>query len=250
MRIRLVAAMLVAAAAFGQQPFKFDVASIKPNTSAGNNATWRFGGTSTFTGENISIRFLILTAFRIKESQLAGLPGWTDGAKYDIVAKSEAKLTQEQIYGMLQSLLTDRFQLKYHRTKKTMPVFALVPAKSGIKVTESKDGPCPLPPPNFCGQWYSRRNQIDGTRLMMSQLADALTFNLEDRIVVDKTGYKKTFDVKLTWSPDPDAGDKNDTPEGPSLFTAVQEQLGLRLEAAKAPVEVIVVDHIEKPTEN
>lgn len=241
--------MLVAAAALAQQPSKFDVVSIKPNTSAGNNTTWRFGGTGTFTGENVPIRFLIMTAFRIKESQLTGLPGWTDGAKYDIVAKSEVKLTQEQIYGMLQSLLTDRFQLNYHHTKKTMPVFAMVRAKGGLKVTASKDGPCPLPAPNYCGQWYSGRNQMNGTRLMMAQLADGLTFNL-DRIVVDKTGYNKTFDMKLTWSPDPDPGDKTDVPEGPSLFTAVQEQLGIRLEASKAPVDIIVVDHVEKPTEN
>jgi uncharacterized protein (TIGR03435 family) len=84
---------------------------------------------------------------------------------------------------------------------------------------------------------------------MMPQLADALTFNL-DRIVVDKTGFKKTFDVKLTWSAEPDPADKTDVSEGPSIFTAVQEQLGLRLEAAKAPVDVLVVDHLERPSEN
>jgi uncharacterized protein (TIGR03435 family) len=243
-----MALFLLAAAAFSQPPPKFEVASIKPNTSADHNSTWR-SGTDRFTGENIPIRFLIMTAFRIKESQLAGLPGWTGIAKYDIEAKAEGTPSQEQIYGMLQSLLAERFQLKYHRAKKTMSVFALVPAKGGIKVELSKEGPCPLPPPNYCGQWFSGSNHADGTRLMMPQLADALTFNL-DRIVVDKTGFKKTFDVKLTWSAEPDPADKTDVSEGPSIFTAVQEQLGLRLEAAKAPVDVLVVDHLERPSEN
>src|SRR5205823_4146538 len=107
---------------------------------------------------NIPIKFLIMTAFRIKESQLTGLPGWTDDAKYDIVAKAEGTPSLEQIYGMLQSLLTDRFQLQYHHTKKTMSVYALVPAKGGIKAEASKEGACPLPPPNYCGQWFAGRN--------------------------------------------------------------------------------------------
>jgi uncharacterized protein (TIGR03435 family) len=240
-RVLAAAFFLCLEVASAQEPLKFEVASIKANKSTNNNGTWRTGDNGRFIGENIPLEFLVLTAFKLKESQLANLPGWADSEKYDIEAKVEGKATQDETSVMLQSLLVDRFNLKYHREKKTMAVYSIVAAKGGVKAKESKDGPCPTTA--ICGSWFARSNQIEGTRITMPQLADALTFQL-DRIVVDKTGVRKTFDIKLTWSSDPD-----DT-EGASIFTAVQEQLGLKLEAAKAPVEVLVVDHIERPSEN
>jgi uncharacterized protein (TIGR03435 family) len=245
--IRALALVAAAGLVLAQQPPKFEVASIKPNKSADNNGTWRYDDHGTFTGENIPVKFLIMTAFKLKESQLSSLPAWTDSEKYDIEAKVEGKTSQEQIVAMLQDLLADRFNFKYHRAKKTMAVYSLVQTKGGIKATGAADGPCPNDA--ICGAWFARRNQIEGTRITMSQLADALTFQL-DRIVVDKTGLRKTFDIKLTWSPDPDPGEKSDDGDGASIFTAVQEQLGLKLEAAKAPVDILIVDRIERPSEN
>jgi uncharacterized protein (TIGR03435 family) len=248
MFLRLTSAILIAGAALAQRPPAFGAASIKPNKSAERNATWRWAPGGRFIGDNIRIKFLIMTAFKLKESQVAGIPNWTDGEKYDIQAKAEGNPTPDQTLAMVQALLMDRFHLKYHRAKKEVSVYALVPAKSGVKVKDAKDGPCPSAT-EFCGNWFARRAQIEGARLKMPQLADALALQL-DRIVVDKTGFTNTFDLLLTWSPDPDPGDKPDAGEGPSIFTAVQEQLGLRLEASKAPVDILVVDHIEKPTEN
>jgi uncharacterized protein (TIGR03435 family) len=263
----LAAAFCLAAAlttrVVGQTPAAFEVASVKPNHSGENNSTWRYGAGGHFTGENISLRFLMTTAFRLKEAQLVDLPGWAGSEKYDIETKSAGSPTEDQIFSMLQGLLQERFQLKYHRATKRMPVYAMVPAKGGIKLQESKAGSCVVagpeshaaapgePEPKYCGNWYAHGGQVDGTRITMPQLVTALTMRL-DRIVIDRTRFTKAFDVQLTWNPDPGpeekAGDGID--EGPSIFTAVQEQLGLKLEAAKAPVEILVVDHIERPSEN
>jgi len=237
---RLLIAIALVSLALAQQP-SFEVASIKPNKSAGNNGTWRSGDNGRFTGENIPVDLLIVTAFKLKESQLSNLPKWAESEKYDIEAKTTGKASQDQMIAMLQALLRDRFSLKYHRAKKTMPVYSLVVGKSGIKAAASNDGPCPTDA--ICGSWFSRRNQIEGKRITMTQLADALTFQL-DRIVIDKSGLHKTFDILLTWSPD------QDDIEGPSIFTAVQEQLGVKLEASKAPVDMFVIDHIETPSDN
>jgi uncharacterized protein (TIGR03435 family) len=156
--------------------------------------------------------------------------------------------TGEETFAMMQSLLTDRFQFQHHFTKKEMSVYALVAVKSGIKLADAKDGPC-NDGVKMCGNWSGRGSQIRGTRLAAPQLADALTFQL-GRIVIDRTGYDRNSDLLLTWSPDPDAGAKSETREGASIFTAIQEQLGLKLETVKAPIDVLVIDHIEKPSEN
>lgn len=158
---------------------------------------------------------------------------------------------------MLQGLLADRFKLTYYHVTKELPVYALVFAKNGIKLRESKEGSCVVPgqgdplaaagqrPPDFCGTYFARRNQIDGTRITMSQLVVALYSQL-DRPLIDKTGLSGVWDVHLVWSPD----DAPDDDAGPSIYTALQEQLGLRLEATKAAVPVLVIDHIERPSEN
>ena len=245
--LRALVLVATAGLVLAQQAPKFEVASIKPNKSAEDNGTWSYGDNGRFLGENIPVKFLVLTAFKLKESQLSGLPRWAESEKYDIEAKVEGRASQDQTFAMLQDLLADRFHFQSHRAKKTMPVYSLVQAKRGVKATESANGPCPKDA--TCGAWFASRNQIGGMRITMSQVAAALTFDL-DRVVVDKTGLHKTFDVKLTWSPDPGAGEKSDDDEGGSIFTAIQEQLGLRLEAAKAPVEILVVDHIERPSEN
>jgi uncharacterized protein (TIGR03435 family) len=158
---------------------------------------------------------------------------------------------------MLQGLLADRFKLKYHQVAKELPVYALVVAKGGIKLQESKEGSCVVPgpgdapiepgqrSPNFCGTYFWRRNQVDGTRITMSQLIVALDGRL-DRPLIDKTDLSGVRDVHLTWNPDDGPNDD----AGPSIYTALQEQLGLRLEATKGAVPVLVIDHIERPSEN
>jgi uncharacterized protein (TIGR03435 family) len=238
-------------------PPQFEVASIRPNKSADMGGTWRIAPGGRFTGENISLKFLLTTAYHLKESQISGTPGWIDSEKYDIVAKGEGNPTQDQMVAMLQGLLADRFQLRYHRAAKELPVYALVAAKGGIKLRESKEGSCVVPGPgdaavapgqrvpNFCGTYFWGRNRVDGTRITMSQLIVALDSQL-DRPLIDKTGLSGVWDVHLVWNSDDSAND--DT--GPSIYTALQEQLGLKLEATKGAVQILVIDHIERPSEN
>ena len=244
--LRALVLFAAAGLVLAQQTPKFAVVSIKPNKSADNNGTWRYDQ-GRFIGENIPVKFLIMTAFKLKESQLSNLPKWADSEKYDIEAKAECKTSQDQNITMLQDVLVERFRFQYYRAKKTMSVYSLFQTKRGIKATESAEGPCPNK--TICGAWFSHGNQIDGARITMSQVADALTFQL-DRVVVDKTGSRKTFDIKLTWNSDSDPNEKSNDGEGTSIFTAVQEQLGLKLEAAKAPVDILVVSHMERPSEN
>jgi uncharacterized protein (TIGR03435 family) len=152
-------AIVLSSLALAQQP-SFEVATIKPNKSAENNSTWRSGDNGRFSGENIPIKFLIMTAFKLKESQIGDLPKWTESEKYDIEAKATGKTSQDQMFSMLQDLLHDRFNLRYHRAKKTMSVYMLVAAKGGVKAKESKEEPCPAD--MMCGSVFSRRNQIEG----------------------------------------------------------------------------------------
>lgn len=246
-------AVLIASQVWPAEPV-FEVASIKPNTSPDRNSTWRIAPGGRFTGENVPVVFLVMTAYRLKDFQISGLPGWTESAKYDIDAKGEGNPSEEHLFAMLKGLLAERFKLKYHMTTKEGPVYALVPAKNGIRLHESKEGPCIADDPanpdrRLCGTWFTRGGQIDVKRVTMAQFADALTGQL-DRPVIDRTGFSKTFDTHLEWSPtdvSPDAPGDN---VGPSIFTAIQEQLGLKLEARKGPVETLVVDYIEKPGEN
>jgi uncharacterized protein (TIGR03435 family) len=159
---------------------------------------------------------------------------------------------------MLQGLLSDRFQLRVHREPKEMPVYLLSVAKGGPKLEKMTDE-CTPRPNGFCGGYTSRIGLIAGEKASMAQLADALSAIL-NHPVLDQTGLSGLFsDVKLEWVPDetqyeswgPQAYKRAvSDPSGASLFTAIQEQLGLKLESAKGSVEVLVIDSAEKPTEN
>jgi uncharacterized protein (TIGR03435 family) len=249
---RLLFACVIASQAWSAQP-EFEVASIKPNNSADFNGTWRFTGGGLFTGENIPLRFLIMSAFQMRDNQLSGVPGWANQVKYDIQARGPGAPDEDQIAVMLQSLLKDRFHFEYHKVTKEGPVYALVPAKGGIRLQESREGPCAPPASDKpetvqCATWFTHRNELDAKRITMLKFAIVLSAQL-DRPVVDRTGYTKTFDAHLEWIPTEIAVDPNGEP-GPSIFTAIQEQLGLRLEAQKGPVETLVIDHIERPGDN
>jgi uncharacterized protein (TIGR03435 family) len=254
---RLVMALFVVSL----QAQRFEVASIKPNNSAERNAAWTTGSGGRFTGTNLPLKFLILTAWQLKDSQLSGLPGWTEVEKYDISAKGESDPAGKKMLPMMQSLVADRFQLRFHWVNKQQTVYALVPAKGGIKLKASKEGTCvvrgpdepPVAPgekgPAFCGNYSVRGSLMDATRIQIGQLLAALGTQL-DYPLIDKTGLKGAYDVHLTWNPDESVNDGADNSAGPSIFTALQEQLGLRLESTKGPVRVMVIDHVERPSEN
>jgi uncharacterized protein (TIGR03435 family) len=223
--------------------------------------------------ENFSTQLLIQRAYDVESFQIAGAPGWIKSDHYDIIAKADDNLTSEQVAGpVLQTLLEDRFKLKIHRETKELPVYALTVAKNGLKLQKSSCTPFdvnnPPPPPRpgeklpyICGSVREGGSGLNWTLealgMSMTELARNLSLRL-DRTVVDKTGSKETFDVHLNYAREFAAGGpgKSSDPTAavdssrPSIFTAMQEQLGLRLESAKGPVEVLVIDHVEKPSAN
>jgi uncharacterized protein (TIGR03435 family) len=255
---------------------EFEVASIKP-AAPEERGMWirpTPGGRVNIT--NMTLKELIVIAWRVQPFQVSGGPPWLDSARYDISAKAEKSFGQGELPLMIQSLLTDRFQLTIHNETKELPIYALVLArkdgKLGPGLTEAKQGSCtpfdpskPLPPPDpgkpptlGCGGVFMGVGGLRGTSIPVTRLTPVLSRTL-GRTVIDKTGLTANFDVKLEWTPDnaqaapglPDA--PNPPPadaSGPSIFTALQEQLGLKLAPQKGPVEIIVIDRAEKPSAN
>jgi len=226
----------------------FDVVSVKPSDPANPGMSIRFDP-NRFTMGGCSLKFAIQYAYGIQDFQVAGGPEWMDSARFDIVAESEdafprggtTQLEQEAMQKLLrqrmQALLADRFQLKVHISTKEMPVYGLVVAKGGPKLQKAKVG---------TGGWSTGPGLIKGDYISMASLASMLSSML-DRIVLDQTALPDNYDFALYWTPD----DKpNPDSTLPGLFTAIQEQLGLKLEGQKGPVEVTVIDHVEKPSAN
>ena len=260
---------------------EFEVASVKPNTSGNNMTMIRPPVGGRFTATNARLKMLIGLAYKLQDYEISGGPAWINTDGYDVTAKAaDSNIGIDQLRPMLQALLEDRFQLKVHRESKEMPVYALLPGKNGPKLPEAKEGGCtainasspppppPAPgqfPPTPCGGFFMSPNHIEGGKVGMQQFVGVLS-NLLGRPVIDKTGFTGTFDVKLDFSPEgtrmggrggfgPPPGatpgattDADNAP--PSIFTAIQDQFGLKLESQKAPAEILVIDHAEKASEN
>lgn len=252
---------------------EFEVASIKPNTSASTTMKFPFPSGGRFTGTNLTLKTLISFAYKVQGFEVSGGPGWIGSDRYDVTAKAaESNIGLEQYRLMLQSLLEGRFQLAVHRETKEMPVYAVLPGKGGPRlpeadprgcVTPGPDSPPPGPGQIACGGFFTGPFSLDGRKMAMQQFVDALSIVLGRR-VVDKTGFPGTFDIHLEFSPEGTALDRrgpgdvespanaaNPDTSRPSIFTALQEQLGLKLESQKGPADVLVIDHLERaPTEN
>ena len=245
---------LGASFAFGQPPAAppaFEVASIKPSDPASSMAIHRSGQHIAFT--KASLLYLITWAYDMHDDRIYGKPGWLDSVQYDIVANAPADWKLEPVPGklsplqvMMQTLLAERFKLAVHRETKRFPIYALVVAKGGPKF-QLRDPPEEYGQNPFAG---TGRGRIVGTEIDANMLANVLS-QRAGRTVEDQTGLKGAFDCKLEWEPEAPPGDNAAPRTGPSLFTAIQEQLGLKLEPLRGEVEVLVIDHIEKtPTEN
>ena len=246
--------LLTEACAFSQS---FDVSSIKPNAANDNRVMIQIQPGGRFKATGMSLRGLMGQAFGMRDFQITGLPAWAASDRYDIEAKGEGmpdRLPPDQLRPYLKSLVEERFQLKSHIEMKEMPIYALVVGKNGSKLKVSEaSGP----------MIRMGRGQLDGKGMPMDILVNQLSQQL-GRKVINKTGLTGAFDVELEWTPEPGqggggpAGGAPQSPEaiataggtGPSIFTALPEQLGLRLESTKGPVEVLVVDSVSKPTEN
>jgi uncharacterized protein (TIGR03435 family) len=228
----------------------FEVASVKVNKSGNSSSgsSTQPGGRLTVTNE--TLRDLIRDAYVLQDFQVVGGPGWTSDDRFDIAAKAEGNADADQTRLMPRSLLAERFHLVVHDETKDMPVYALVRARADGKLGPSLtvsdvdcDGPAPRPRP--CGSHISmgpKGATIVAVSSTMARLATSLSSQLH-RIVLDRTGLAGGFDVDLRWTPEQAAGTS-----GPSLFTAVQEQLGLKLESTRGPVDVVVIDRVEQPT--
>jgi bla regulator protein blaR1 len=251
-------------------PLKFEVATIKPSAGDfhGTIIQAQPGGGLRVMGA--TLRTLLAYTYNVREFQISGGSGWIGSDRYDIVAKPERSTTpdnlsdtlrqltaeqrktyNEQMGQRMHALLTDRFHLAIHRETKEQPVYALVIGKSGSKLQPGTDG--------GAGRMRLGRGEINGEGSQLLVLAATLA-NVVDRPVIDKTGLSGNFNFKLNWTTDPGQGfgppgpppgtDAAPQPDGPSIFTALQEQLGLRLESDKGPVEMIVIDRVERPSEN
>ncbi|HEU5022194.1 MAG TPA: TIGR03435 family protein [Bryobacteraceae bacterium] len=236
----------------------FDVISIKSSDPLSRNMHIGIGPSGSFEASGVNLMSLITQAYDVRGFQIVGGTGWMNDDRYTIVTKDEAKgpseadlskmngaqqqQFRERLMAKLRAMLADRFQLKIHRETKEMPVYELTVAKGGVKMeTAPEDGK------NEVGLNSSRtdegRTGVTGKRLPMNVLTRFLSNQL-GRTVLDRTGLAGNYNFKLVYS-----ADMGDT-TGPSIFTALQEQLGLKLEAGKGPVEVVVIDRAEKPSGN
>jgi uncharacterized protein (TIGR03435 family) len=278
LRAAAVASLLLSACHAFAQPAaprpEFEVASIKLNKSGDGFIRIMPARGGRFTATNVPLQVLITIAYRIKDFQLSGAPPWVMSERYDVEAKAEGNPELDAVLPMLQTLLEDRLQFKFHRDTKEMQIYALVVSKPGkLHPAEGECGPRPdgLPPPPEpgkvptppCGGFFMFPGRLNGQKVPITQLVDVLS-RFTGRIVVDKTNLTGKYDINLEYTPDqgqilgpPPGGGPNGLPSlppidpnGPSLFTALQEQFGLKLESQKGPVEMIVVDHIERPSEN
>ncbi len=239
----------------------FDVASVKPGQDTEGGSIARTPG--GLTARNAPFSILVEMAFQTKLLDLSRVPEPLRSEHFDIVAKAAGKIGGDQYWEMLRSLLEDRFQLRYHRETRDGKIYALVVAKTasglGPKINRSAEAECPANPSgaNFCGV-APRPGFMLGQRVPMTRIASELS-PFAGRPVQDETGLAGAYDFQLTWTPDQfrSAGGKlvylNGSPidpSGPSFFTAVAEQLGLKLESKQGRIETLVIDHAESPSEN
>jgi uncharacterized protein (TIGR03435 family) len=223
----------------------FDVASVKPTRSEDGPSSIR-PTNGLITVENASLRKIILGAYNIPDDRdyvLIG-PPWLGTEHFDIQARFPADTAIPQVRQMMQALLAERFKLELHHETRQLPSYALVVEKSGLKIHSVEIGQ---------PRTVSGPGRLQATKIPMQKLADLLA-RIMGQPVTDATGLSGVFDFTLEWSPlasaQSEAGGR-DAADGASIFTALQEQLGLKLESRKGPVDVLVVDRIEKiPTKN
>jgi uncharacterized protein (TIGR03435 family) len=245
----------------------YDVSVIKPHPS-GNGGMSLGSDENSFNAVNVTLRLLIENAYGIRAELIYGLPQWADDAHYDLTAKTLDpdvkaldKLTEEQQEAMLAAMLESRFQLKVHDVTRTLPVYDLVIAKGGSKLkptiwTDAKIVPkgadSGLPPGSMRTYSDALNEKMEAASMTVPALADALSQQL-GRTVIDKTGITGKYDILLKWMSD-HAGMSttmsNDEAAAPPIFKALEEQLGLKLEATKGPVRTVVIDHFERPSPN
>jgi len=230
----------------------YDIVSVKPHKSdsaSGTVSYWR-SAKDGFTATGETVEELMMNAFDLTmPDQISGLPGWADSEQFDVQTKMDddtvaamqklpPKERGHQQDLMLQSMLADRFGLKVHHETRELPTYDLVIAKGGLKMKAA--------PADLHSGWSMGNGRFEGKSVPIDSLVYGLS-NTVGRVVTNKTGLTGNYGITLKWTPD---GQQETADSGPSIFAALEEQLGLRLVAAKGPVDTIVVDHLEKPSPN
>jgi uncharacterized protein (TIGR03435 family) len=205
------------------------------------NSGFKRAAPGALNATNVSLKKLITYAYDLQDYQITGDAGWMESERYDILAKGEpgpdsARLIRQRV----QTLLADRFQLAFHRTTKELPTFDLTVAKKGPKLKETTATQMEL---------VTNGHHLTCQKVSMAQFAKVFLQGQLHRSVVDRTELKGEYDFTMDWAPD-EAGAEAPAGDGPSFFTALQEQLGLRVEPGKGPVEILVIDRAERPSEN
>jgi uncharacterized protein (TIGR03435 family) len=237
---------------------EFTVATIKPSRPDAPRGGYGFRGQDVTT-TNVTVNWMIKLAYNMHAHQITGGPAWLDSAKYDTVGRPDTpgQPSRDQMKLMIQGLLADRFQLKFHIEKRELPVYAMVVLKTGAKLTASAGDPNAFPGIGF-GQGPGVLSLV-GRNTTLEGVANALQSNILDKPVVNQTGLTGRYDFLLKFTPDASQvanfgglapGNAADPDAPPDIFSAFQQQLGLKLESTKAFVDVIVIEKIERPSEN
>jgi uncharacterized protein (TIGR03435 family) len=261
----LAAVFLAASGVRAQQPgAAFDVASVKPNKTGDRSSTWRDLPGGQFEAINITLASLILQAYDVMPFQVTGGPGWMAGDAFDILAKApegglnaDGRLRPEVLQQMLRALLADRFGLAAHTETRDLPIYLLVMAREDKRLGPQLKAYVDCAPAPGCGgnppgesrgggsanaragSAVAYTSSMRNSPVTMAAFTKSLSRNL-GRMVLNRTGLDGRFDLSLMWN-------QNDSP---TIFTALQEQLGLKLEAGRGPVEILVIDRAAPPREN
>ncbi|HET9266802.1 MAG TPA: TIGR03435 family protein [Vicinamibacterales bacterium] len=236
-------------------PLAFEVATIKLSNPDQPGKLFTVRGRQVLT-VNTTLSDLIVFAYDLHQKQIAGGPDWAETQKFDVTGLPQAPGTPSivQLRGMIRQLLTDRFKLAFHRDKREMPVYAIIVGPNGHKLTRNDNNPNGLP-----GMLFRGLGNLPVTNATIADFAGVMQSAVMDRPVVDRTGLTGRWDFVIRWTPDesqfgglgvrvPPPTDDPNAP--PGIFTAFTDQLGLKLDPTRAPVDVVVIDKVEKPSEN
>jgi uncharacterized protein (TIGR03435 family) len=226
----------------------FEVATIKPTRPDEHGPRYDFRS-RRFSVIHASLSDLLKFSYGLQQSQIAKTQDWVDSESYDISAEAdgEGDPSIKQWQSMVGKLMADRFQLKFHYEKREQSVYVLSVVKSGPKLTKSQSD---ANTPAGFGFGFGPAGHCGATNATMADIAHMMGLGVLNRPVVDQTGLTGRFDLRLTWTPDGPAPATESADAPPDFFTAIQEQLGLKLVSARAPVDVLVIDHDERPSAN
>jgi len=245
--------LLTVVAGYAQQ---YEVASIKPNADSDSRVEFRIEADGTLSATGITLKRLLMTAYSAQGFRIVGAPAWVDSSRWDIQAKPDRVASPGQVRPMLRALLEDRFQLRSHSEERELPVYELSVDTKGSKLRRIAEG-------ETTPDIRVAPGSIQFTKATAATFASQLSYAV-GRPVIDKTGLAGEFEFNLKWTPEigEDGGPTNQglppgtreqmppPTDGPSIFTAIAEQLGLRLRSATGPVRVTVIDAVQRPSDN